>query len=92
MKDIYEVAGNRKISVHLDGARIFNAANYLDIDAREINKYTDSIMFCISKDLCSPIRTILCGSGEFIDRARRVRKLLEGEMRKAGVLAACDPI
>lgn len=88
MKDIYEVAQEHNIHVHLDGARIFNAAVYLDVDVKEITQYADSIMFCLSKGLCAPVGSILCGSQAFIDKALRMRKLLGGGMRQAGVLAA----
>ena len=92
MKDLYEIAHLNNIPVHLDGARIFNAAIYLGVEAKEIAKYTDSVMFCISKGLCSPIGSLLCGDKEFIERARKMRKLLGGGMRQAGVLAACGII
>lgn len=92
MKDVYEVAHVNNIPVHLDGARVFNAATYLKVEAKEIAQYTDSITFCISKGLCSPIGSLLCGSKEFIKKARKMRKLLGGGMRQAGVLAACGII
>ena len=76
MKDVYEVAHKMDIPVHLDGARLFNAAIYLKVEAKEIAKYTDSVTFCISKGLCSPVGSLLCGSEKFIKRARKMRKLL----------------
>lgn len=77
------------IPVHLDGARIFNAALALGVEARDIAACADSVMFCISKGLCAPVGSLLCGSEEFIRRARANRKALGGGMRQAGVLAAC---
>jgi len=75
--------------LHLDGARIFNAAVALGCSAAEIAAPADSVMFCISKGLGAPAGSLLCGSGDFIAEARRVRKLLGGGMRQAGILAAC---
>ena len=92
MKELYETAYNNNIPVHLDGARLFNAATYLNVPAKEIAQYTDSVTFCLSKGLSSPVGSLLCGSKEFIKRARRMRKLLGGGMRQAGVLAACGII
>ncbi|MCL1936134.1 MAG: low specificity L-threonine aldolase [Defluviitaleaceae bacterium] len=92
MKELYDVAKEKNIQVHLDGARIFNAATYLKVDVKEISKYVDSIMFCLSKGLCSPVGSILCGSLEFIKRARKTRKLLGGGMRQIGSLASCGII
>lgn len=86
------VAKNNNIPVHLDGARIFNASTYLKVDAKDISKHCDSVMFCISKGLCAPVGSILCGSHSFIKRARRYRKLLGGGMRQAGILAAAGII
>lgn len=92
MAEIYEVAQDHNIPVHLDGARLFNAATYLNVDVKDITKYTDSVMFCISKGLCAPIGSIICGDEKFIDTARKMRKLLGGGMRQAGILAACGLI
>ncbi|MDI3310842.1 MAG: low-specificity L-threonine aldolase [Thermoanaerobacterium sp.] len=88
MKDIYEIAKAHNIPVHLDGARIFNAATYLNVDVREIAKYADSVMFCLSKGLCAPVGSIVTGSKEFIKKARKYRKMLGGGLRQAGILAA----
>jgi len=88
MKDAYTAAREYGLPVHLDGARLFNAAVYLGVDAKEITKYCDSVMFCLSKGLCSPVGSMLCGSTEFIRRARKYRKLLGGGMRQVGILAA----
>jgi threonine aldolase len=88
MSAIYNIAKEHNIPVHLDGARIFNAAAYLNVDAKEITKYCDSVMFCLSKGLCAPVGSILAGSKEFIDKARKGRKLMGGGLRQAGFLAA----
>ncbi|MDP4090233.1 MAG: low-specificity L-threonine aldolase, partial [Bacillota bacterium] len=92
MKAISEIARENKIPVHLDGARLFNAASYLKVDAREITKYCDSVMFCLSKGLCAPVGSILAGSREFIEKARKGRKLMGGGLRQAGILAAAGLI
>ncbi|MEP6753114.1 MAG: GntG family PLP-dependent aldolase [Candidatus Dormiibacterota bacterium] len=76
------------IRVHLDGARIFNAAVALGIDAAEIAAPADTVTFCISKGLCCPAGSLFCGSRESIEQARRWRKRLGGAMRQTGVLAA----
>ena len=89
MKEIWELAGDYGIPVHTDGARIFNAATHLKVDVRDLARYTDSLSFCLSKGLCSPVGSLLCGTEEFIDRARRNRKLMGGGLRQAGILAAC---
>ncbi|MGG7057301.1 low-specificity L-threonine aldolase [Clostridium nigeriense] len=88
MKEIYEVAKKYNLPVHLDGARIFNASTALNIDVKEITKYCDSVMFCLSKGLCAPVGSILAGSKEFINKARKKRKLMGGGLRQAGFLAA----
>jgi len=92
MKDAYYAAKEYKLPVHLDGARLFNAAVHLNVDPKEITMYCDSVMFCLSKGLCSPIGSMLCGSNAFISKARKYRKLLGGGMRQVGILAACGLI
>ncbi len=89
MQALYETAHGHGLHVHLDGARIFNAALALNTSVSALAKYADSVMFCISKGLCAPVGSLVCGSADFIARARRYRKLLGGGMRQAGVLAAC---
>jgi threonine aldolase len=82
------VAHSAAVSVHLDGARIFNAAVALGRPVAEFARPVDSITFCLSKGLGAPVGSLVCGSGEFVARARRVRKMLGGGMRQVGVLAA----
>lgn len=88
MGNIYSIAKENNIPLHLDGARLFNAAAHLKVEAKEITKYCDSVMFCLSKGLCAPVGSILAGSKEFIDKARKGRKLMGGGLRQAGFLAA----
>ncbi|GAV26077.1 threonine aldolase [Carboxydothermus islandicus] len=88
LEKIRKIAESHGLKIHLDGARIFNAAIYLGVDAREIARYVDSVMFCLSKGLAAPVGSILAGSREFIEKARKYRKLLGGGMRQAGILAA----
>jgi len=78
----------RRIPVHLDGARLFNAAVALGRDAADLGRPFDSVMFCLSKGLGAPVGSVLCGPAGFIEEALRVRKRLGGGMRQAGVLAA----
>jgi threonine aldolase len=82
------VAHSAGVAVHLDGARIFNAAVALGRPVAEFARHVDSITFCLSKGLGAPVGSLVCGSGEFAARARRVRKMLGGGMRQVGVLAA----
>lgn len=88
----YEAAKQNGLTVHMDGARIFNAATALDVTAADIAQYTDSVMFCLSKGLCAPVGSMLAGTREFIDRATRNRKILGGALRQAGILAAAGII
>ncbi|MDX9958047.1 MAG: GntG family PLP-dependent aldolase [Spirochaetia bacterium] len=76
------------VPVHLDGARLFNAATALGVPAADIARRADSVMFCLSKGLCAPVGSMLAGSREFIDKARGKRKIMGGGMRQAGVIAA----
>jgi threonine aldolase len=78
--------------VHLDGARVFNAAVAQGVDAREITRPVDSVTFCLSKGLCAPVGSVLCGNVDFINKARRIRKQVGGGMRQAGVIAAAGII
>jgi len=88
MDALADVAHEAGVAVHLDGARIFNAALALGVPASRLARNADSVMFCLSKALSAPVGSILAGSAEFIARARRARKVLGGGMRQAGVLAA----
>ena len=92
MEDICAKAHERKLPVHLDGARIFNAAVYLGKPVAEITRGFDSVMFCLSKGLGAPVGSLLVGGKEFVQQARSVRKALGGGMRQAGVLAAAGLI
>ena len=87
-----EVGHKHGLHVHMDGARIFNAAVKSGVAAVELVSTVDSVTFCLSKGLCAPVGSVLCGSRDFIARARRVRKMLGGGMRQAGVLAAAGII
>lgn len=69
------------VPIHLDGARLFNAAATLKVEPKEIAKYSDTVLFCLSKALGSPIGSMICGSHEFIKEAREIRKMLGGSMR-----------
>jgi threonine aldolase len=89
MTEVYEKARDFGIPIHLDGARIFNSASYLDVEASQIAGCTDSVMFCLSKGLCAPVGSMVTGTKEFIEKARQRRKIMGGGMRQAGVLAAC---
>jgi len=82
------VAHGAGVPVHLDGARLFNAAVALKRPARDFVRDVDSVTFCVSKGLAAPVGSVICGSSEIIARARRVRKMLGGGMRQAGVIAA----
>jgi threonine aldolase len=85
---VREVADRHGLKIHLDGARIFNAAVALDVDPHEITQHADSVTFCLSKGLSAPVGSVLCGDADFIYHAHRVRKVLGGGMRQAGILAA----
>jgi threonine aldolase len=82
------VAHEAGVPVHLDGARLFNAAVALKRPAADFARHVDSVTFCVSKGLGAPVGSVVCGSAEFVERARRWRKLLGGGMRQVGVLAA----
>jgi threonine aldolase len=82
------VAHGAGVPVHMDGARLFNAAVALGREPRELARPVDSVTFCLSKGLAAPVGSVVCGSAAFVERARRVRKMIGGGMRQAGVLAA----
>lgn len=92
MKRVRELADRYHLPVHLDGARIFNAATVLGVEAKEIAQYADTISVCLSKGLCAPVGSVLVGSKEFIAQARRKRKIIGGGMRQVGILAAAGKI
>jgi threonine aldolase len=85
---VASVAHAAGVPVHVDGARLFNAAVALKRDAREFVAPVDSVTFCLSKGLGAPVGSVVCGSTAFVERARRVRKMIGGGMRQAGILAA----
>jgi threonine aldolase len=88
INSVAALAREHGLLVHLDGARIFNAAVALGVDVKELTHSVDSVSFCLSKGLSAPVGSVACGSGEFIAEARRTRKVLGGGMRQAGVIAA----
>ncbi len=92
LKEIKTIAEKNSIPVHMDGARIFNAAVSLGVDAKEIAACCDSVMFCLSKGLAAPAGSMVAGSKAFIDKARKNRKLMGGGMRQVGILAAAGII
>ncbi len=92
MEAVNALAQSRSIPVHLDGARIFNAALALGIDVKEMVAQCDSVNVCLSKGLCAPIGSLLLGTKTFIKRARKNRKLMGGGLRQAGILAAAGII
>ena len=91
-KAIGNVAHASGVAVHLDGARIFNAAVCLEMPVKELVKDVDDVSFCLSKGLSAPVGSLICGSQEFIDKARKWRKMIGGGMRQAGVLAAAGVV
>lgn len=92
MRAVGALARENNLSLHVDGARIFNAAAALNVSVKELVAPADSVMFCLSKGLCAPVGSMLVGSKAFIKRARHLRKMLGGGMRQVGVLAAAGSI
>lgn len=92
MREVYETAKKKNIPVHLDGARIFNAATFLGVSVKDIAKHADTINACLSKGLGAPIGSVLIGTKAFITKARKNRKLMGGGMRQAGIIAAAGII
>ncbi len=84
-----EVASEAGLKVHLDGARVFNAAVALGVPVREVTRHVDTVNFCLSKGLASPVGSVLCGPAAFIGEARFWRKRMGGGLRQSGLLAAC---
>ena len=87
-RQVAEFAHAHRLMLHIDGARIFNAAAALGVEVKELTQPADSVSFCLSKGLSAPVGSVLCGSREFIHLARRRRKMIGGGLRQAGVLAA----
>jgi threonine aldolase len=88
LRAVRELADEASVPIHLDGSRIFNAAVALNCPVDEVARWADSVQFCLSKGLSAPVGSLVCGSKDFIARARRARKMVGGGMRQAGVLAA----
>jgi len=88
LQEVQVFARQQGVALHLDGARIFNAATALDIPVVHIARYVDSLQFCLSKGLSAPIGSMIVGNQEFIQQGRRIRKMLGGGMRQAGIIAA----
>jgi threonine aldolase len=91
-RTVLDVARQHGLRTHLDGARLFNAAIYLGVSPTELARGFDSVYICLSKGLGAPVGSLTCGSREFIDRARKYRKMLGGGMRQAGIIAAAGII
>lgn len=93
MRAVFEIAHAQGVPVHLDGARLFNAAAALGVaDVRELTQYCDTVMCCLSKGLCAPVGSILAGPKDVIWRARRARRILGGGLRQVGFLAAAGMV
>jgi threonine aldolase len=88
MKAVGEVARQHELKIHVDGARFFNASVALDVDPKDLAAEADSVSFCLSKGLGAPVGSVVCGTQDFINAARRARKVLGGGMRQGGILAA----
>lgn len=92
MEDVAALARKYSLQIHLDGARIFNAAAALGVDVKELTRHVDSVSFCLSKGLAGPVGSVICGSSNFIAEARRYRKVIGGGMRQCGIIAAAGII
>lgn len=92
LRAVGDIARRRGVRLHIDGARLFNAAAALGVPARQLAADADSISFCLSKGLAAPVGSVVCGSSDFIREARRARKVLGGGMRQAGILAAAGVV
>lgn len=88
MKKVADICRKNELLLHVDGARLFNAAVSLKVDVKSLTEHADSVMVCLSKGLSAPVGSILCGDSEFIRKARRTRKLLGGGMRQCGIISA----
>lgn len=92
LADLHDIGQERGVPIHMDGARIFNAAAAIDVPAEEIARHADTVQFCLSKGLAAPVGSMVVGSAEFISRARASRKIVGGAMRQAGVIAAAGVV
>lgn len=88
IEQLSKVCKENSLALHMDGARIFNAAEYLKVPVSRVARDVDSVCFCLSKNLCCPVGSLLVGTKQFVDKARRFRKALGGGMRQVGFLAA----
>lgn len=88
LASVRTLADKYDVKIHMDGARVFNAAVSLGVDVKEITKHVDTIQVCLSKGLCAPVGSIVAGSKEFVDKARWYRKMMGGGLRQAGIIAA----
>lgn len=88
LQQAWEFTRQHKLALHIDGARIFNAAVELGVELEALTRYCDTLTICLSKGLGTPVGSLLCGSAEYIQRARRWRKMTGGAMRQSGILAA----
>ena len=88
LQSVRNLADSVGVPIHLDGSRVFNAAIALGCDVRELIQPVDTVQFCLSKGLSAPVGSLVCGSGDFIQRARQYRKMVGGGMRQAGIIAA----
>jgi len=88
MAEIRKIAHENEVPVHIDGARVFNAAAALGVSAKDVAQHGDTVTFCVSKGLSAPIGSLICGSRDFIERARGFRRMVGGNMRQAGPIAA----
>ncbi|GJL80007.1 MAG: threonine aldolase [Nitrospinaceae bacterium] len=92
MKTVAELAARHSLKIHLDGARIFNAAVALNLDVSALTRDVDSVTFCLSKGLSAPVGSLVCGTADFVQIARKMRKMVGGGMRQAGHLAAAGMV
>ncbi|MEI2265164.1 low-specificity L-threonine aldolase [Erwinia sp. CGal63] len=88
LQEAWEFTRKHKLALHVDGARIFNAVVALGVSLRDLTQYCDTLTICLSKGLGTPVGSLLCGSKEYIERAKRWRKMTGGAMRQSGILAA----
>lgn len=88
LAQVREIADAQRLKIHTDGARIFNAAIALDVNVKELTRFSDTVQFCLSKGLAAPVGSLLVGPSDVVREARRARKLVGGGMRQAGILAA----